>query len=104
MKPTIGRIVHYRLTEEDATKINRRRLHASTHLQEHIANSNGVQIHVGNPASEGQVLPMVIVAVHGDSDDALVNGQVFMDGNDLFWVTSVREGDGPRTFAWPIFR
>ncbi|MBK9029316.1 MAG: hypothetical protein IPN98_16545 [Propionivibrio sp.] len=32
--------------------------------------------------------------------DAMVNGQVFLDGNDCLWVTSVKVGEGPRTFAW----
>lgn len=101
MIPSIGRIVHYTLTAENAEKINRRRHHARQHLPQHITNSNGVQIHVGYDAKEGQVLPMVIVRVNGDTDAASVNGQVFMDGNDLFWVTSIELGEGPGKFSWP---
>jgi hypothetical protein len=101
MIPSIGRIVHYTLAKEDAEKINRRREHARLHLQEHIANSNGVQIHVGNEAHEGNILPMIIVAVHGQFDTSSVNGQVLMDGNDLYWVKTVQVGEGPGTFAWP---
>jgi hypothetical protein len=44
---------------------------------------------------------MIIVAVHGTTPDALVNGQVFLDGNDTFWATSVGVGEGHGTFSWP---
>ena len=100
--PTIGRIVHYRLSAADAEAINRRREHAQAHLDEHRANSNGVQVHVGNRAAEGDVFPMVITRVWqpGESEGH-VNGQVLLDGNDLLWVTSVNVGSGPRTFSWP---
>lgn len=99
--PTIGRIVLYTLHEQDADAINRRREHARTHLDDHHANANGVQIHVGNRADEGDVFPMVITRVWGVSPTSAVNGQVLLDGNDLYWVTSVSVGSGPHTFSWP---
>ncbi len=86
MAPTIGRIVHYTLSGQDADAVNRHRDTCS------ITN-------VGNPASEGDVFPMMIVRVWPGEE--LVQGQVFLDGNDVLWVTSVAEGTGPRTFAWP---
>ena len=100
--PTIGRIVHYRLSAADAEAINRRREHTQAHLDEHRANSNGVQVHIGNHVEEGDVFPMVITRVWqpGESEGH-VNGQVMLDGNDLLWVTSVKVGSGPRTFSWP---
>jgi hypothetical protein len=44
---------------------------------------------------------MLITRAWGDQPDSLVNGQVFLDGGDCLWVTSVKVGEGPRTFAWP---
>ncbi len=99
--PSIGRIVHYRLSAKDAEAINRRRQHAREHLDEHRANSNGVQIHAGNSVNEGDQFPLIITRPWGDQPDSLVNGQVLLDGNDLFWATSVKVGDGPGTFSWP---
>jgi hypothetical protein len=96
--PTIGRIVHYCLRLQDSVAINRRRSHAQAHMQEHRDNCNGVQIHVGNPVAEGQMFPMMITAINNGS----VNGQVLLDGNDLFWATSVKEGEGPGTYNWPV--
>lgn len=89
MKPSIGRIVHYVLTQSDANKI------------EHLRNSEDFQ---GNPHSAGQHLPMIIAIVwpneYGDSHDG-VNGQVIVDGNFGLWITSVKEGEGPGTWHWP---
>lgn len=99
--PTIGRIVHFRLSAACAEAINRRRKHARDHMPEHVRASTGVQLHVGNEAREGDTLPMLIVAVHGKTPDSCVNGQVFLDGNDTLWATSVSAGEGPGTFSWP---
>ena len=96
--PSIGRIVHYALSEQDVVATNKRRDDSRRHLAEHRENSNGVQIHVGNPVAEGDVYPMLITRVWNDT---LVQGQVFLDGNDTLWATSVGEGIGPRTYAWP---
>jgi hypothetical protein len=101
MKPTIGRIVHYRLSAQDAEAINRRRNHAFNHRDAHHANANGVQLHQGNSVSEGDVYPMMITRVWGNEPTSYVNGQVMLDGNDLHWATSVQVGEGPRTFSWP---
>lgn len=86
MVPTIGRIVHYTLTAQDAIAINTRR----------------VGYTVANGATEGDVYPMLIVRTWGDQPESLVQGQVFIDGNFTHWVTSVGVGEGPRTYAWPV--
>ncbi len=86
MIPTIGRIVHYTLTEQDAAQINTLR---------------GPMTHQANPAYEGDVYPMMIVRVWGSSPDSAVQGQVFIDGNFTLWATSVPHGEGPHTYAWP---
>lgn len=97
-QPSIGRIVHYTLSEQDATATNKRRNDAQAHLGQHISASDGSQIHVGNSVNAGDVYPMVITRVWSGT---LVNGQVLLDGNDLLWVTSVSEGEGERSWAWP---
>lgn len=99
--PTIGRIVHYTLSAHDAAAINKRRKDARDHQTEHVANSTGVQVHVGNDVREGDVYPMIITRVWGDTPESCVNGQVFLDGNDLYWASSVSVGTGPYKFAWP---
>jgi len=101
MAHAIGRIVRYTLTEGDAQAINKRRADTQAHLAEHRDASTGVQVHVGNAAHAGDVFPMLITRVWGDTSEASVNGQVFLDGNDSLWVTSVAEGDGERKFKYP---
>lgn len=106
MKPTIGRIVHYRLTQADAAAINRRRTTGAS-IASRLADEKwpaGAQAHIGNPAYAGQVFPAIVVEVwpneHGPEHDG-INAQVFLDGNDTLWVTSVGEGEGPGQWQWP---
>jgi hypothetical protein len=90
MKPSIGRIVHYMLSEQDAAEINRRRTTGKA-IADRIATATwplGAQAHIGNEAKAGAVCAMVIVQVWGDSEGACVNGQVFLDGVDVFWACS----------------
>lgn len=106
MQPTIGRIVHYRLTENDAKQVNRRRTDGNS-IRERIDSEKwpiGAQAHIGNPAFAGEVVPLVIVHVwpheFGKDVDG-VNGQALLDGNDSLWVTSVREGEENGQWFWP---
>jgi hypothetical protein len=85
--PTIGRFVHYTLTEQDASRVKDLRGYGQV---------------VGNVAEAGQVYPMLIVRTWGDTPESSVNGQVFLDGNDVLWVTSRSVGEGPGHFAWPV--
>lgn len=100
MDITIRRMVDYTLSEHDALAINRRRT-SGPDIAERISQGNwpiGAQAHIGNAVKAGDVLPMMVVKVW---DGTMVNGQVFLDGNDCFWATSVSEGTAPGTWAWP---
>lgn len=98
MKPTIGRIVHYKLSAYDAEAINRRRADFTAAAP---ANT-GFQGHVGNHAEAGQVYPAQIVRVFDpDGESGTCNLQVSLDGNDTFWATSRKTGDVEGTWAWP---
>ena len=111
--PSIGRIVHYRLSAEDAVEINRRRTTSGSireRIDQTFAPSTppsrpvwplGAQAHIGNAAHEGDTFPMLITKVWGDTPTSAVNGQAFLDGNDVLWVTSASVGEGPRMFSWP---
>lgn len=81
--PTIGRIVHYRLSAHDARLIAERR------------NMTGVR---GNPVYEGNTFPAMIVGIVAGQ---MVQLQVFLDGQDMLWATSVHMGEGPCTWSWP---
>lgn len=98
--PTIGRIVHYTLSTMDADLINKRRKDATAHMGEHRDAATGVMVHVGNEVHVGDVFPMLITHVWSEAA-SLVNGTVLLDGNDTYWATSRRVGEGPGFYAWP---
>lgn len=100
MKSTVGRIVHYQLSDHDAFVINKRREDAMAHMGEHRDNSNGVVVHVGNPAVAGEIYPMIVTRV-SRNHDGIINGQVLLDGSDTLWVTSAPEGEGNDHWCWP---
>jgi hypothetical protein len=101
-QPTVGRIVQYRLSADDAEQANRRRVkHDARQLQPGGDEwPRSAQAHVGNEAHEGDVVPMLVVKVW-DPSGGSVNGQAFLDGNDVLWVTSRTEGTAPGTWTWP---
>ena len=98
--PTIGRIVIYTLSADDAAKINKRRDDAKLHMDNHRANSNGVMVHVGEPVYVGQEFPMMIVAVRGARSDSTISGKVELDGSDTFWAPGRQVGTQPGTYRW----
>lgn len=108
MQPTTGRTVLYTISADDAMKINRRRTNGHSIAERMKAEPpqwpTGAQAHIGNSASEGDVVPMVVVRVwpneFGEGIPG-VNGQALLDGNDAYWVTSAKEGTEPGTWAWP---
>jgi hypothetical protein len=100
MEITIGRVVIYTLHEQDAEQINRRRTDG-TSIADRIKSEKwpiGAQAHIGNMVEAGQQFPMIVTKVWSPG---YVNGQVFLDGNDCFWATSVTEGTGGHSWAWP---
>lgn len=99
---TVGRVLHYVLTSENADQINRRRTNGSSIAARMKADPTawpaGAQAHIGNEAHEGQIFPLIVTRVWSPG---CVNGQVLLDGNDAFWVTSRTEGTDPGTWQWP---
>lgn len=97
----VGRIVQYVLSAEDAERVNRRRVKNAGHRE---GWPDGAQAHVGNGASEGDVVPLIVVRVWPDEYGPgvpAINGQALLDGNDQLWITSAREGDAPGTWRSP---
>ncbi len=108
--PTLGRIVQYRLSAQDAEAINRRRTTGRSiadRMKQEATNNvmawpAGAQAHIGNSVSEGDTFPMLLTRIWGSDATSAVNGQVLLDGNDVFWATSRVVGEGPGTFSWPV--
>lgn len=98
MTPSIGRIVHYVLSDSDAATINKHRQDATA--SNVSAGNTGTVVHAGNHVTGGDVYPLIITRVWATGDavteQTACNGQVLLDGNDTLWVTSVTQGDGPR--------
>lgn len=97
--PSIGRIVHYTLTEQDAQAINKRRTDFEAHRTTDTYADTGYVAHYGNTARAGYVFPAVIVSTwSGTSPSA--NLRVLLDGTDDLWTASTF-GDGPGQWIWP---
>lgn len=100
MNASIGRIVIYKLTDKDADEINRRRT-TPMNIHEAIMRGNwsmGAQAHIGNAVSVGEEFPMVVIRVWPAGQ---VNGQVLLDGSDIFWARTVDVGTIAGTWHWP---
>lgn len=95
-QPTIGRIVHYKLSASDAEAITRRRV-AKPHAE---GWPEGAQAHVGNPVSEGTTVPAIVVSLL-TNDPTVINGQCLLDGNDSCWITSSHQGEENGQWQWP---
>ena len=106
MQPTIGRIVIFKITEEQAQQINRRRTSGAI-ISDKIKEDEwpmGAQAHIGNSAFAGEEFPLVIVRIWPNefgSGIPGINGQVLLDGNDVLWVSSAGEGPENGQWHWP---
>ncbi len=95
MKPTIGRIVVYKLTHANVQWASE---------QQSLLDESGVVLHRGNPIAPGDEVPLLVVRVWPDEfGEGIpgVNGQAFLDGDHSLWVTSAREGTDIGTWHWP---
>jgi hypothetical protein len=104
MVPSVGRIVHYKLTQQDADQINKRRKDARNKNAAGVTLASqelGAVVHTGNEVRAADVYPSVITRIWGSTDGSAVNGQVLLDGNDLFWATSRLEGEGEGFWSIP---
>lgn len=100
MKPTLGRIVHYTLSERDATAINRRRRDAYASLSRPVGtarNGTGEIYHIGSSVQAGDVCAAVITQV----GEKKVDLKVLLNGNDDLWVRFVEEGKDHEQWFWP---
>ena len=73
--PTIGAVVIYRVPQNVADEVNQLRTTAAHR-------------HAGNKVLAGAELPLIVTKVY----EASFNGQVFLDGNDTYWVTEIHYG------------
>ena len=104
MIPSIGRIVHYRLTDQDAVEINRRRT-TGTDIAERIKHEEwpiGAQAHIGNHVTPGDTFPAMIVRTWDSTEGSACQLQVFLDGNDTYWATSRSEGPEHLSGKWSV--
>lgn len=84
--PTIGRLVHYKISAADVASINAKRIKDGTS---------------GNTPGVGELYPATVVRKWGDHAGATVNLQVHLDGPDTYWATSRCEGDSDGQWIWP---
>jgi hypothetical protein len=104
--PTIGGLVHYQLSSDDADKINRRRADFAEFLRRRPVPSEetGYVGHVGNHVRAGEVYPAMVVRTWEGVNYPGVNLQVTLDGNDTYWATSRVEGEQPGEWQWPAYQ
>ncbi len=93
MMITIGRIVLYKLSENDVKRIT------------HLRLQNNSKITGANYVTVGEEYPLISAKIwpneYGDGIPG-VNGQVILDGPDVLWVTSVKEGTENGQWHWPV--
>ncbi|WP_030237848.1 hypothetical protein [Streptomyces sp. NRRL S-350] len=84
--PSTGRIVHYRLSAEDLTRVheyaNRPTHNPPVEFAEHRV---------------GDVLPAIVVRAEGNT----VNLHVFLDGPGTLWLPNREHGHEPGHWHWP---
>lgn len=86
MVPDLGKIVFYKLADEDVREIVERR--------------GSVRDFVGEPVATGDVYPMIITEYGRRQPNSPVSGQVFLTGSDVHYVSGAVPGTIPGTFDW----
>jgi hypothetical protein len=89
-KPSVGRIVHYRLAQGDVSQIE----------DQSPSRDQRSGLTCRNPVSVGQVYPAQIVAVFSGGSGSC-NLVVQLDGTVQYWATSRAHGNEPGQWAWP---
>lgn len=91
---TIGRIVHYRLTQQD--------IHQIQQMKAQFRKVDGLDYLTQGSSDirQGEVFPAIVVNAFG-RDQA--NLQVFVDGPVPLWVTSKNSGDSEGQWQWPQY-
>lgn len=92
-------IVAFRLSQDHAEQINRRRLDASDNYDNIRAATPGYQTHLGKTHGAGDIVPMIVVEVSDYGH--IVAGQCLLNGSDSLWAPSASRGDGPGQWSWP---
>ena len=95
MVPTIGRIVHYRLTENQAKNLN-----AEDDGHDPWRPSEQRDPNEKRPYTTGSLVAGIVISV---IDRDTVNLRLFIDRNypEEKRITSVIRGDGPGEWDWP---
>ena len=90
--PALGATVLYRLTQDDAEKINKRRAdHYNFGRTLGQVLFTGHVGHTGNSARADDLAPAIVVRAF-DEPSPSANLQVLLDGNDTYWATSRSHG------------
>ena len=87
----VGDIVLFRLGLAQVGFINKARVTWVGTGQKPAGWIPGTMAHVGRPVHEGQLLPMVVIEVH---EGEVLDGQVFLPGNDTMDAPRIHRGDG----------
>jgi|WetSurMetagenome_2_1015567.scaffolds.fasta_scaffold56248_1 hypothetical protein len=93
MSLRVGQMYFYKLTAAEAALVNQRRQDAADFAKSNPSSKQGLQSHAGNLAASGDVCPIMITKMkHTPGKPTTVNGQVFLDGNDVLFVSNVPFG------------
>jgi len=89
-QPTIGRIVLYRMADDDVTRCRHDLSHNPPRLLKQF-----------NQPQAGQTYAAVVTSVTDHPDHPDVNLRVLLDGPFDFFAPSRDEGEAPGTWHWP---
>jgi hypothetical protein len=113
-QPTLGRIVHYKLTEAEAKATTKRREDFRAYMRKNPGSTwdgftlgpgdpgqTGHQAHWGSMVDEGDTFPAIVTYYDIQDNVVWINLQVFLDGNDSLYVIDPEFGDEPGQWSWP---